>query len=77
MQAILDAFKNLLLGTRLLHYQKPLKGITLVLGCNNPELDLTEFLKLLRYFFKKTSGQVIVCPVTHVPGQNEGAIMGC
>lgn len=69
----LDAFKNLLLGTRLLHYQKPLKGITLVLGCNNPELDLTEFLKLLRYFFKKTSGQVIVCPVTNVPGQNEGA----
>ena len=68
----LDAFTNLLLGIRLLHYQKPLKGITLVLGCNNSELDLTEFLKLLRYFFKKTSGQVIVCPVTHVPGQNEG-----
>ena len=68
----LDAFKNLLLGIRLLHYQQPLKGITLVIGCNNPELDLTEFLKLLRYFFKKTSGQVIVCPVTPVPGQNEG-----
>jgi dihydrofolate synthase/folylpolyglutamate synthase len=69
----LDAFKNLLLGIRLLHYQKPIKGITLVLGCNNPELDLTEFLKLLRYFFKKTSGQVIVCPVTPVPGQHAGA----
>ena len=69
----LDAFKNLLLGIRLLHYHKPLKGITLVLACNNPELDLTEFLKLLRYFFKKTSGQVIVCPANQVPGQNEGA----
>ena len=67
----LDAFKNLLLGIRLLHYQRPFKGITLVLGCNNAELDLTEFLKLLRYFFKKTSGQVIVCPVTPVPGQQD------
>jgi folylpolyglutamate synthase/dihydropteroate synthase len=68
----LDAFKNLLLGIRLLHYQKPLKGITLVIGCNNPELDLTEFLKLLRYFFKKTQGQVVVCPVSPLPGQNPG-----
>ena len=25
----LDAFKNLLLGIRLLHYQRPLKGLTL------------------------------------------------
>lgn len=65
----LDAFKNLLLGTRLLHYQKPIKGITLVLGCTNSELNFTEFLKLLRYFFKKTSGQVIVCPVAPMPGQ--------
>lgn len=68
----LDAFANLLLGIRLLHYQKPLKGITLVLGCNNPKLDSAELLKLLRYFFKKTSGQIIVCSVTSVPGQNEG-----
>ena len=68
----LDAFKNLLLGIRLLHYQRPLKGVTLVVACNNEQLDLTEFLKLLRYFFKKASGQVIVCPATPVPGQNEG-----
>ncbi len=64
----LDAFKNILLGIRLLHYQRPLKGLTVILGCNNPDLDITEFLKLLRYFFKKTSGQVIVCPITPVPG---------
>jgi len=63
----LDAFKNLLLGIRLLHYQRPLKGLTVVIGCNNPDLDMLEFLKLLRYFFKKTSGQVIVCPVTSAP----------
>ncbi len=65
----LDAFKNLLLGIRLLHYQRPLKGLTLVVGCNNADLNIPEFLKALRYFFKKTSGQVIVCPVTKVPWQ--------
>ena len=66
--ANLDAFKNLLLGTRLLHYKRPLKGLTIILGCNNEELDIHELIKLLRYFFKKTSGQVIVCPVDPVPG---------
>jgi len=66
--ANLDAFKNLLLGTRLLHYKRPLKGLTIILGCNNEELDIHELIKLLRYFFKKTSGQVIVCPVEPVPG---------
>jgi dihydrofolate synthase/folylpolyglutamate synthase len=64
----LDAFKNLLLGIRLLHYQRPLKGLTLVLGCDNPDLAVADFLKLLRYFFKKTSGQVIVCPTKKTTG---------
>lgn len=64
----LDAFKNLLLGIRLLHYKRPLKGLTVILGCNNEELDVHELIKLLRYFFKKTSGQVIVCPVDPIPG---------
>jgi folylpolyglutamate synthase/dihydropteroate synthase len=65
----LDAFENLLLGIRLLHYQRPLKGLTLILGNNNPDLDMQEFMKALRYFFKKTSGQVIVCPVSTIPGE--------
>lgn len=69
----LDAFKNLLLGIRLLHYQRPLKGITLVIGCNNNKLEMTEFLKLLRYFFKKSSGQVILCPVEAAAGQEESS----
>lgn len=64
----LDAFKNLLLGIRLLHYQRPLKGLTLVLGCNNASMDQDAFFKLLRYFFKKTSGSLIICPVEHVAG---------
>lgn len=64
----LDAFKNLLLGIRLLHYQRPLKGLCLIIGANNADLEQDEFLKLLRYFFKKTSGNIIVCPVAPAPG---------
>lgn len=63
-----DAFENLLLGIRLLHYQRPLKGLCLIIGANNPDLEKDEFLKLLRYFFKKTSGSIVVCPVTPAPG---------
>ncbi|MDR3549857.1 MAG: hypothetical protein P4L31_00450 [Candidatus Babeliales bacterium] len=66
----LDSFKNLLLGIRLLHYHRPLKGLTLIIGCTNPNLNVTEFLKLLRYFFKKTSGQVIVYQAELAPGHN-------
>ncbi|HEV2601106.1 MAG TPA: hypothetical protein VGT41_02305 [Candidatus Babeliales bacterium] len=68
----LDAFKNLLLGIRLLHYKRPLKGLTLLIGCNNNDIDLTEFLKLLRYFFKKTSGNVMLCPIQALPGHSGG-----
>ncbi|MCL4229406.1 hypothetical protein KJZ61_01800 [Candidatus Dependentiae bacterium] len=68
----LDAFENLLLGIRLLHYQRPLKGLTLLLGCNNQSMDINELLKQLRYFFKKTSGQVVVCPVETMPGHTGG-----
>jgi dihydrofolate synthase/folylpolyglutamate synthase len=69
----LDAFKNLLLGIRLLHYQKPLKGLTLVIGCNNTDLNLPEFFKTLRYFFKKTSGTVIICPVASAGAEHYNA----
>ena len=64
----LDAIRNLLLGIRLLHYQRPLKGLTVILGNNNDKLNTTELLKLLRYFFKKTSGQIIICPANPTPG---------
>lgn len=62
--ANLDAIRNLLLGIRLLHYQRQLKGITIILGNNNPDIDTVELLKLLRYFFKKTSGSIVICPST-------------
>ncbi len=58
----IDAFENFLLGVRLLHYQRSLKGLVLVVGCYDDVLNYQEFLRLLRYFFKKTSGQIIVCP---------------
>lgn len=64
----LDAFHNLLLGIRLLHYHRPCKGLTLIIGSNNTQLNTIELLKLLRYFFKKTSGNVIVCPTEAIPG---------
>lgn len=63
----LDAIGNVLLGIRLLHYQRPLKGLTIVLGCDNPELNVGELMRALRYFFKKTSGQVVICPTMSIP----------
>lgn len=53
----LDALTNLFLGVRLLHYQKPIKGLALVLGLSK-SMDATETLKLIRYLFKKVNGQV-------------------
>ena len=68
----LDAFKNILLGIRLLHYKRPLKGLTIIMASAKDAMHNEEFLKLVRYFFKKTSGQVLVCPIeSPVPGVNE------
>jgi dihydrofolate synthase / folylpolyglutamate synthase len=58
----LDAFSNLLLGIRLLHYRRTLKGLVIIVGCEKNDLQDNEFLKTIRYFFKKTSGQIIFCP---------------
>ncbi len=57
----LDAFTNLFLGIRLLHYQKPLKGFVLILGLNKIT-DQTKALKIVRYLLKKVSGQVFFIP---------------
>lgn len=62
--ANLDAIRNLLLGIRLLNYSRPLKGLAIILGNNNPDIDTEELLKLIRYFFKKSSGSIIICPAT-------------
>ncbi|KKR96657.1 MAG: hypothetical protein UU47_C0011G0011 [candidate division TM6 bacterium GW2011_GWE2_41_16] len=68
----LDAIENVLFGVRLLHYQKPLKGITLVIGATAKNLEQETFMKILRYFAKKTGGMVAICPVQEfVPGSYE------
>ncbi|MBA3954582.1 hypothetical protein H0X48_04665 [Candidatus Dependentiae bacterium] len=68
----IDAFKNLLLGIRLLHYQRPLKGLTIIVGAAKDTMHNEEFLKLVRYFFKKTSGQLLICPLEEaLPGNKE------
>ncbi len=68
----IDAFKNVLLGIRLLHYQRPLKGLTIIIGAAKDAMHNEEFLKLIRYFFKKTSGQVLICPIDQsLPGVGE------
>ncbi len=61
-----DAFKNLLLGIRLLHYKRALKGLAIIVGASKDSLCNEEFLRLVRYFFKKTSGQLIICPIEPV-----------
>jgi dihydrofolate synthase/folylpolyglutamate synthase len=65
----IDAFENLLLGVRLLHYRRPLKGLALIVASNNESLDTNELLRALRYFFKKTSGHIFICPSHPLPGQ--------
>jgi folylpolyglutamate synthase/dihydrofolate synthase len=59
----IDAFTNTLLGIRLLHYKKPIKGLVIIIGCESGAIHTAEFLRQMRYFFKKTAGQVIFCPV--------------
>lgn len=70
----IDAFKNLLLGIRLLHYQRPLKGLAIVIGALKKSIHNEEFLRLFRYFFKKTTGQLFICPIESAiagTGENE------
>lgn len=68
----IDALKNLFLGIRLLHYQRPLKGITFILACDKDSMHTEEFLRSLRYFAKKNTTNVIFCPLENlVPGIQE------
>ncbi len=70
----IDALKNILLGVRLLHYQRPLKGLTMIIGCHKNSMKTDAFLRSVRYFFKKTAGQIIVCPIEQPwPGHKDTA----
>ncbi|MBM3886339.1 hypothetical protein FJ364_00255, partial [Candidatus Dependentiae bacterium] len=54
----LDALNNLFLGIRLLHYQKPLKGLNIIMALSKA-VDAQEALKLIRYLLKKVSGYML------------------
>lgn len=70
----IDAFTNTFLGIRLLHYQRSIKDLALIIGLPT-ELDSTESLKLIRYLLKKVSGHALFVPVpgkaSHAPKELE------
>lgn len=68
----IDAFNNLLLGIRLLNYQKPWKNISILIGTHQNCFNEHEFIKTMRYFFKKNSGNLTLCPVTSSVGEQQG-----
>jgi dihydrofolate synthase/folylpolyglutamate synthase len=53
----IDALTNLFLGIRLVHYQKPTKGLAMIIGLSKAT-NATETVKLIRYLLKKVSGQI-------------------
>ncbi|MBM18041.1 MAG: hypothetical protein CL947_03170 [Epsilonproteobacteria bacterium] len=57
----IDALQNLLLGIRLLNYQQPFKNIFFIVSAYNNELNPHEFIKTIRYFFKKNPGTLTLC----------------
>jgi len=68
----LDAFENLFLGVRLLHYQRPLKDLTMIIGLP-ASLEALETVKLVRYLLKKVTGQALFVSIpgqaSHDPGE--------
>ncbi len=62
----LDAYSNLFLGIRLLHYKKPLKGLVIIMGISK-SVKQAEAIKSIRYLIKKVSGQVFFVPLKDLP----------
>lgn len=58
----LDALSNLFLGIRLVHYQKPVKGLALIMGMTKAT-NAIEAIKLTRYLLKKVPGHVFFIPL--------------
>ena len=57
-----DALSNVFLGIRLLHYQRTLNGLALVIGLDEYH-NISEVMKYVRYLFKKVPGQIFFVPV--------------
>ncbi len=58
----LEAIINLFLGIRLLHYQRPIKGLALIL-CLKDFIKSQEVIKHIRYLLKRVNGQVFFLPI--------------
>ena len=67
----IDAFKNLLLGIRLLAYKEDITSITIIIGSNQTAFNHEEFIKLIRYFFKKNNGNMFFCPLEAAPHETK------
>ena len=52
-----DAFENLFLGIRLLNYQKPIKGLSLIMGISK-SINSLDAIKSVRYLLKKIGGHL-------------------
>lgn len=66
----IDAFTNLFLGIRLIHYQKPLKGLVVIVGLSKV-INAMESIKLIRYLLKKVNGQVFFVPYLSAANPND------
>jgi dihydrofolate synthase / folylpolyglutamate synthase len=58
----IDALENVFLGVRLLHYQRSLKDLILIVGLHS-YVKMMDAAKSIRYLLKKVSGQVIFVPL--------------
>jgi len=66
----LDALNNVFLGFRLLSYKQQFKNVSLIIGCYQGQFEDEEFIKQIRYFMKKTSGNIAFCPIQPIVNEN-------
>lgn len=57
-----DAIENLFLGIRLIHYEKAINGLTIILGVRD-YIKSSEIIKQVRYLFKRIQGEIIFVPL--------------
>jgi len=70
----LDAFANVFLGVRLLHYQRPLKGFVITLGAKKT-INRAELVKAIRYLLKKVPGEVFFVPLPDATSHDPNALL--
>ncbi|MCK4265601.1 hypothetical protein KAW80_04565 [Candidatus Babeliales bacterium] len=58
----IEALENLFLGIRLLHYQRPINGLALIIGLKD-FVQAGNVAKHIRYLFKRVGGQVFFVPI--------------